>query len=204
MSGKHLLAALALWAGTGAACSVIGDKDALTDAQQVIADMKIGASDPQGADPQGNSKGGGLRIVGAVDRADRSYRLGEPLGVSVQVNQAAYAAVLRVMPNGATTLIFPNRRQATARMPADSVLRIPEPAALLTITADKPGVVLLEFVASTRGDSWLFNRKPEEPADFAELGTTTRALAKDIALSVRAGHGVDSAASHLVLRVRGD
>jgi hypothetical protein len=108
------------------------------------------------------------------------------------------------MPNGATTLVFPNRRQATSRVPADSLLRIPEPGAPLKITADKPGVVLLEFVASNRGDSWLFNRKPEEPADFAELGATTRALAKDIVLSVRAGQGSGTAASHLALRVRGD
>jgi uncharacterized protein DUF4384 len=201
LSGRRpLLAALALLAGAGAACSVIGDKDTLTDAQQVIAAMKIGASDQKEGDPQG----AGLKIVGAIGHADRSYRLGEPIALSVQVNQAAYVAVLRVMPNGATTLLFPNRRQATARVPADSMLRIPEPGAPLKITADKPGVVLLEFVASNRGDSWLFNRKPQEAADFAELGTTTHALAKDIALSLRAGHGADSAASHLALRVRGD
>jgi hypothetical protein len=200
VSGRQLLTALALWAGAGAGCGVIGDKEALTDAQQVIAAMKIGASDRQGADPQG----AGLKIIGAVDHADRSYRLGEPIGVSVQVNKAAYVAVLRVMPNGATTLVFPNSRQLTARVPADSPLHIPEPGAPSKITADKPGVVLLEFVASNRGDSWLFNRKPQEPADFAELGATTRALAKDIVLSVRAGQGSDSAASHLALRVRGD
>jgi uncharacterized protein DUF4384 len=195
LSGGRLVAALALWAGAGAACGVTGDKDALTDAQQVIAAMKIGEADPQGA---------GLKIVGAVDHADRSYRVGEPIILSVQVNRAAYVAVLRVMPNGATTLVFPNRRQPTARVPADSPLRIPEPRDPLKITADKPGVVLLEFVASNRGDSWLFKRRPQEPGGFAELGTTTRALAKDIALSVRAGHGADRAASHLALRVRGD
>jgi hypothetical protein len=184
---------------------VIGDKETLTDAQEVIAAMKIGASDKKAADPQdADPQGAGLKIVGAVDHADRTYRLGEPIGLSVRVNQAAYAAVLRVMPNGATTLVFPNRWQATARVRADSMQRIPEPGAPIKITADKPGVMLLEFVASTRGDSWLFNRKPEGPADFAELGTTTRALAKDIALSVRAGHGADTAASHLVLRVGGD
>jgi Domain of unknown function (DUF4384) len=205
LSGRQLLAAFALWAGAGAACGVIGDKETLTDAQGVIAAMKIGASDKKDADPQdADPQGAGLKVVGAVDHADRSYRLGEPIGVSVRVNQAAYVAVLRVMPNGATTLVFPNRRQVTARVPPDSPLRIPEPGGPLKITADKPGAVLLEFVASSRGDSWLFNRKPEGSADFAELGTTTRALAKDIALSVRAGHGADTAASHLVLRVRGD
>jgi hypothetical protein len=213
LSGRQLLAALALWAGAGAACGVIGDKETLTDAQQVVAAMKIGAfaekeADPPDADPpeadppEADPQGRGLKIVGAVDHADRSYRLGEPIDISVRVNQAAYIAVLRVMPNGATTLIFPNRLQATARVPAQPPLRIPEPGAPLKITADKPGVMLLEFIASNRGDSWLFNRKPEQAADFAELGTTTRALAKDIPLSLRAGHGADAAASHLAVRVR--
>jgi hypothetical protein len=186
---------VALWVAGATACSVIGAQETLTDAQQVIADMKIGASDPKGAD---------LGIVGVVDHADRRYRVGEPIILSVQVNKAADVAVLRVMPNGETTLIFPDRRQATARVPAGALLRIPEPGAPLAITADRPGVVLFEFIASTRGNSWLFNRKPQGPADFAELGTTTRALAKDIVLSLKVGHGSDTAASHLAIRVRGD
>jgi hypothetical protein len=179
--------ALVLWAAAGAACGAIGATEALTDAQAVIADMKIGPSDQPGA---------GLKIAGAVDDADRRYRVGEPIGLSIEVNQAAYVAVLRVMPNGATTLVFPNRRHASAQLAANSPLHLAE-----TIATEKPGVVLFEFVAATRGDPWLFNRKPQEAADFAELGTTTRALAKDIVLSLR---GVAAAASHLALRVRGD
>jgi Domain of unknown function (DUF4384) len=187
--------ALAVWVAAGAACGVIDDSERLTDAQQVIADMKIGPSD---------QTGGELKIVGAVDHADRHYRVGEPIALSVQVNQAAYVAVLRVMPNGATTLVFPNRRQASAQVAANSPLRLPAAGDQLGIAAEKPGVALFEFVAATRGDSWLFNRKPQAAADFAELGATTRALAKDIVLSLRAGHGADTAASHLALRVRGE
>ncbi len=181
---------LALWAVTGAACGVIGDKERLSDAQEVIADMKIGSSDQPGA---------GLTILGAVDHADRRYRVGEPISVSLEVNRAAYVAVLRVMPNGATTLIFPNRQHPNPQLAANSPLRLAE-----NIAAEKPGVALFEFVASTRGASWLFNRKPEEPADFAELGTTTRTIAKDIVTSLRVGHGADTTASHLALRVEGD
>ena len=174
----------------GAACGVIGDKERLSDAQEVIADMKIGSPDQPGA---------GLRVLGAVDHADRRYRAGEPISLSVEVNRAAYVAVLRVMPNGATTLIFPNRRNATVQVAANSPLHLAE-----NIAAEKPGVALFEFVASTRRDSWLFTRKPEKTADFAELGTTTRTIAKDIVTSLRAGHGADAAAAHLALRVEGD
>jgi hypothetical protein len=213
VSRGRLLLALALWAAAGAACSVIGDSETLTDAQQVIAAMKINRSDlnaaplkgadVKAADPKGaDLPGDDLTIAGAVDHADRGYRVGEPIALTVEVNKAAYVAVLRVMPNGATTLVFPNSRQATARVPAGTPLHIPEPGAPLKIAADKSGVVLFEFVASTRSGSWLFDRKPKEPAEFAELGATTRALAKDIVLSLKVGHGSDTAASHLALRVR--
>lgn len=198
--GRSAVVGAVVWAVAGTACGVIGDNDTLTDAQQVIAAMKIGVPDLPGAEQPGAD----LQIVGTADHADRSYRVGEPVTLSVEVNKAAYVAVLRVMPNGATTLVFPNRRQATARIPANAPLRIPGPGAPPRITADKPGVVLFEFVASTRGDSWLFNRTPQEPADFAELGTTTRALARDIVVSLKVGHGTDTAAAHLALRVRGD
>ena len=192
--GRPLRGALALWAAAGTACGVIGDGERLTDAQQVIADMKIGSAVQQAAD---------LTIIGAVDHADRRYRIGEPIVLSVQVNQPAYVAVLRVMPNGMTTLIFPNRRHASAQLAANSPLRLPEPGDPQDIAAEGPGVALFEFVASTRGGSWLFTRKPREAGDFAELGTTTRALARDIVLSLGAGRGA-TAASHLVLQVRGD
>ncbi|HEY8872504.1 MAG TPA: DUF4384 domain-containing protein [Stellaceae bacterium] len=212
--GRPLFVALAPWAvvlaAAGAACSVIGGSETLTDAQQVIAAMKISRSDLKAADPKGGDqkapdlKGADLAILGAVDHADRSYRVGEPIALSVEVNKAAYVAVLRVMPSGATTLVFPNSRQATARVPAGAPLNIPEPGAPLKIAVDQPGVVLFEFIASERGGSWLFSRKPQESAEFAELGATTRALAKDIVLSLKVGHGSDTAASHLALRVRGD
>jgi hypothetical protein len=208
--GWPLFAVFALLGAAGAACSVIGDSETLTDAQQVIAAMKINRADLKTADPKGGDqkapdlKGADLAILGAVDHADRSYRVGEPIALSIEVNKAAYVAVLQVMPSGATTLVFPNRRQTSARVPAGASLHIPEPGSPLRITADKPGVVLVEFIASERGGSWLFSRKPQEPAEFAELGATTRALAKDIVLSLKVGHGSDTAASHLALRVRGD
>src|SRR5438132_50052 len=76
-------AALGLWAAAGAGCSVL-QGDQLTDAQQVIADLKTGSAD--------------LKIVGRVEQADRHYRTGEPIALSFEVNKPAYVAVLRVLP----------------------------------------------------------------------------------------------------------
>jgi hypothetical protein len=191
---RHARAVLVLAALAGAGCGVIGGGDTLSDAQQVIADLKIAPAEAKGTD---------LAIVGAVDHEDRRYRVGEPIVLTAQVDKAASVAVLRVMPNGATTLIFPNRRQAAAQLPANSPLRIPPPGASFEITADKPGVVLFEFIASSRGDSWLFSRKPSGVADLAELGATTRALAKDAAASLKIGSGSETAFSHLTVRAAG-
>ena len=189
----------AIWAVAGAACGVIGAGDALTDAQQVIADIKIAPADAKGV----VQKPGDLAISAAADRAGRGYRVGEPIALSVTVNRAAFVAVLRVLPNGAATLLFPNRRQPSAQVPAGVPLRLPEPGGPVIAAADKPGAELFEFIASTRGNSWLFHRKPEPPGDFAEFGTTTREVARDIVRSLRGASG-SSAAAHLVLRVDGD
>ncbi len=192
MSGRRRLrAALALWAAAGAGCGVIGDSERLTDAQEVIVDMKIGPADRQPAD---------LKIAGAVDHADRRYRVGEPIVLSVEVNQAAFVAVLQVMPNGATRLIFPNRRHANAQLAANSPLRLAE-----NIAAEKPGVALFEFVASTRGASWLFNSEASRSRPILRVGHDDARVAQGHRhLAPGSVTAPGTAASHLALRVEGE
>jgi hypothetical protein len=182
-------AALVCCAMASAGCSMIGG-DTLSDAQQVIANMKSGAADVA-AD--------GLKVTGAVDHADRTYRVGEPIVLQAEVNKPAYVAVLRVMPSGATSVVLPNRAQPAAQL--TSPLRIPPATASFTIAAETPGPILFEFIGTSRGDSWLFTRKPVGSADFVELGTTTRALASDILPSVRTADGVGTAFAYLAVRV---
>lgn len=175
------LAGLALWAAAGAGCGVVGDSFALTDAQQVIADMRLGTSE--------------LRVIGAVDHADRAYRVGEPIGLNAEVNKDANLAVLRVMQNGATTLLFPNKEHPSAEVPADTAVKIGGGA------IDKPGTVLFEFIAAKSGDSFLFDKKRAEEGTHAELGTTTRALAKEVLTSLKPGPSRETAAAWIVVRV---
>ncbi|HEX3862608.1 MAG TPA: DUF4384 domain-containing protein [Stellaceae bacterium] len=179
---QSALVALAMAAGlTGASCSGVGDSDVLSDAQQVIADMKLGPSD--------------LRIIGAVDHADRRYRVGERIMLSADVNKNASVAVLRVRSNGDTTIIFPNSTHSQAAIAAGSPLSV-------TTTADKPGNLVFEFVASTRADAWLFSRKPAGTAEFAELGATTRSIAKEILGGVRPGPGASNSTASVIVKIR--
>ncbi len=182
MTGRRAgLFALALWAAAGAGCGALGDDLELTDAQQVIAGMKLGPSD--------------LKALGSVDRSDRRYRVGEPIALTLQVNKNAYAAVLRVLPNGATTIIFPNKDNPSAEVAANTLVKV------AAVPADTPGTALFEFIVSGSGDAFLFDRKRAEAGTHAELGATTRTIAKEITMSLKPGPGRDTAGAHLAVRV---
>jgi len=160
----------------------------LTAAQKFIAEMQIGPS--------------GLVIAGGVDRANRTYRPGEPMTVSVRVNKDAYVAVLRVRRSGETTLLFPNRLQPKAAVVANTSLQIPASDTAAPLTAGKTSPELIEIVAATAGGSWLFTKAPSGDAAFVELGATTRALAKEIATSLRSHGGSETAAASQIVLIR--
>jgi hypothetical protein len=164
-------------------------RDTLTDAQQVIADTKI--------------NWGTMTIEGAVDRPDTSYAPGQPIGLSVTVSKNAHVAILRVLANGDTTIVFPNKAHPKSDVAAGQTLSVPGPGDAVTVAVDKPQVVLFEFIASTSGDSWLFTREPDKGADFADLGVTTRAIAKDVTGALKIGKGPETVATYLTVRVGG-
>jgi hypothetical protein len=161
--------------------------DVMTDAQQAIADTRINA--------------GAMTIEGRVDREDTAYDAGQPITLSVKTSKDAHVAILRVLANGSTTLLFPNRQHPKSDIAANTVLTVPGPDDAVSIKADKPGVVLFEFIASTAGDSWLFTRPADAGSDFADLGGTTRALAKHITDSLKINKGPETVATYLTVKV---
>lgn len=164
-------------------------KDVLTAAQQVIADMKIERGD--------------LTIAGSVDHADTTYDPGQPITLRVQTSKDAYVAILRVAANGDTAIVFPNRQRRNAAVAANTVLTVPAPDDPVKIAADKPGIVLFEFVASTSGDAWPFTRSPDSGSDFAALGVTTHNIASNLQAALRAKSAHDTAATQLTVRITG-
>jgi hypothetical protein len=188
-----MLLAAALAAST-AGCAVayktdILRKDQLSDAQQVIANTAINH--------------GEMTIVGAADRRDTTYDPGQPITLSVRTSTKASVAILRVTASGDTTIVFPNRGRRNAAVPANTVLTVPAPDDAVKITADKPGVILFEFIASTTGDAWPFTRPPDDGSDFADLGGSTRNIAKDLLDGLKIGAGHDTAAIYLTVRIAG-
>ncbi|MBV8776228.1 MAG: DUF4384 domain-containing protein [Alphaproteobacteria bacterium] len=180
------VAALPALAGVGRA-ALFGRT--LTDAQQVIADAQLSHGD--------------LTVAGAADREDTTYDPGQPITLKITVNKPAHVAILRVLPNGDTTIVFPNKAHPKSDVAADTPLSVPGSGEAVTIAADKPGIVLFEFIASDAGTSWLFTRPPDKDSDFADLGVTSRAIAKDLVNTLRVGKGPQTAAMHLTVRIKG-
>jgi len=157
-------------------------EDELTDAQNAIAQTKINRGD--------------MTIQASVDHPDTTYNPGEPITLSVRTSKDAYVAILRVLPNGDTTIVYPNRAHRDASIAANRPLTTQVPAG-------KPGIVLFEFVSSTDKKPWLFKREPDNGSDFANLGVSTHNLAKDIVSGLKVGTGPETAATYIIVRVAG-
>jgi hypothetical protein len=191
---RYRPAAALLLVAAAAGCTTAGrtnvfNHDTLTDAQQAIVDTQINY--------------GAMTIEGSVDRPERDYDVGQPIMLSVKVSKNAYVAILRVLANGDTTIVFPNKLHPKADIAAGEVLSVPGPQDAVSISVDKKQMVLFEFVASTAGESWLFHRAPDEGSDTADLGGTTRAIAKDITGALKIGKGPETVATYLTVKVGG-
>lgn len=158
----------------------------LNDAQNVIAALKFPAT----------GKASDLAVAGTVDRPGARYASGSRITLSVSASRDASVAVLRVLRDGVTTIVFPSKSQPDARVAAHRPVQV-------RVVAGKPGTELFEFIAAVNGASWLFTRKPAGNADYVDLGSTTRAIADDIRTTLKgAPHGT-VAVAHVAVRVSG-
>jgi len=189
---RRLVLAAIVAAGGGCTAAYKTDimrKDVLTDAQEAIASAELSHGD--------------LTVAGSVDRPDTTYEPGQPITLRVQTNKSAYVAIFRVLANGETTLVFPNRGHRKAALAGNSPLTVPAADDAVKIAADKPGIVLFAFIASTTGTAWPFTRAPDDGSDFADLGGTTRNIAKDLLGALQGGGAHETAATYLTVRIAG-
>ena len=119
-----------------------------------------------------------LRVTAWVDHQDNTYAFGEQVQLFVQTNKDAYVTILNVDPTGATTILFPNRFQTNNRVPANTVVRVPDRASGTAITVSGPvGAELIKVIASTNprppfaasqlGQAGAFRRLATGPAETA-------------------------------------
>jgi hypothetical protein len=176
-----VLAAATAYAIAGAALARV----TLSDAQQVIAALQF---------PPNR-----LHVVGGVLGGE--FGAGKPIVLSAEVDRPAYIAVLQVMRSGDTTEVFPSRMRPEGLVAAGTPLHITVPAPTTANAADRSSTVLYEFIAATKGTSWLFHPQPAAGNDFVSLGPTTRALARDIKLALRGGPGNAAATAFVTARI---
>jgi hypothetical protein len=186
-----VVAVIATAAGCGVAqrSGVLGTDIVRTDAQNAIADTKFDHGD--------------LTITVSGDRENKTYDPGQPITLTVETNKNAYVAILRVLENGDTTIVFPNRAHRDAAIAAHTPLTFPGPGGAVKMTTDKPGVVMFEVLSSTAGTSWLFKRAPDDGSDFADLGVSSRNIAKDLASTLKVGGPAETAGAHHTVRITG-
>ena len=131
-----------------------------------------------------------LRVTAWVDHQDNTYAFGEQVQLFVQTNKDAYVTVLNVDPTGTTTILFPNRYQASNWVPANTVVRVPDPASGTAITVSGPvGAELIKVVASTdpRPPFAAMQLAPAGP--FRRLATSAAETARALQLILEEGRG---------------
>lgn len=103
------------------------------------------------AAPAGAPAGNPLGVVAWVDHPDNTYAAGERVRLFVQTNKDAYLTVLNVAPDGATTVLFPNRFQTDSLVRANVATEVPDPSGGARITVSgASGAELIKVVASSR------------------------------------------------------
>jgi len=124
-----------------------------------------------------------------VDSPSLTYRIGEPLRLSVRPRQDAYITVVDVGGSGRVAVLYPNHFQQSGRIRAGTTLTIPSGTAPWQITVGGPtGVDLIQVIASRR------------PLTLAELGQLARTTAA--APMITLGRSADDVARDLVPQLK--
>ena len=176
-------AALAGLALSLAGCTVLGGEPTLNDAQQVIADLKfVGSGNASDLDGFRRGRPSGRALQ--QRRHDRADGDREPSRRGRGAARACTAARRRSSSPASPTPAHRRQARSTPK---------PRPA--------KAGSSCSNSSPLRTDSAWLFTRKPEGAADYVDLGSTTRALATDIATTFRGAANGTVAVSHQAIRV---
>src|SRR3954471_19467197 len=96
----------------------------------LTAGLAVRAAEPapvQGPAAEAMNEAPAWMVRVSVDRADRTYVVGEDVNVRVVSEQAGYLYLFDVDSGNAVTLLFPNRFRPDNRVEAGSTVAVPGP-----------------------------------------------------------------------------
>jgi hypothetical protein len=146
-----------------------------------------------------------LDVDAWVDRHDQTYRLGEPITVSVRSHATAYITVLNFGTSGRMTVVFPNQFQQDNLVHADQVVQVPPADAPFRLFSSGPaGIELLQVVASDHPLSLpevarLGMQKVDTP--FASFGRSAEEVAHDLVVQLSSQSGTTADARVSVSKI---
>ena len=174
-NGKRIALALAATLVVAGAGSALAQDARNLTVEQVAFDV---VQTPPGA-PTTNP----LHVSAWVDHPDNTYAYGERVRVFVQTNKDAYVTVLNVGPDGATTMLFPNRFGADNRVRANTVTEVPDPASQASIAVTgTTGAELIKVIASTRPVPLFDAAQLASTGPFQTLRTRGRETARNLSV----------------------
>jgi hypothetical protein len=127
-------------------------------------------------------------VAAWTDRVDATFRIGEPVTISVRPQRDAYITVLNIGSSGRATVLFPNQIQRESRVRSGQALTLGGPGAGYQIVPQGPaGVEMVHVVATTRPLSLPeLNQLAAQPgaSPFLSLGRSGEDVARDLAVQV--------------------
>ncbi len=147
-------------------------------------------------------------VTAWTDRPDATYRIGEPVTISVRPERDAHITVLNVGTSGKTTVLFPNTMQRDSHVRAGQTLTLGAPGAGYNIVPQGPaGVELIQVIATsiplTLAELNLLGAQ-QGASPFVSLGRSGEEVARDLAVQVTGGQAAaagPSGLANLLIRV---
>jgi hypothetical protein len=127
-------------------------------------------------------------VTAWTDRPDATYRIGEPVTISVRPERDAHITVINIGTSGRATVLFPNTIQPDSRVRAGQTISLGAPGAGYNIVPQGPaGVELVQVIATTRPLTLAeLNRMGSQQgaSPFTSLGRSGDELVRDLAVQL--------------------
>ena len=181
----------------------VGSYDASAESYMKDLDIRqIPMAKIQPAKPSRPNSTAGLAVNASVNRANRKYKHGENVVLTVKPTEDAYIWVFDTGTSGKVHQIFPNRYEKKNFVKANAALQIPGRGSKYMLTASRPkGAELITVIASKTNTPLTptMIAKGNGSSPFLALNGTAQSVAKDLSITLRKKHRVWAKAQQVIL-----